>query len=58
MNKPETTKRHFPLPWRVEEDWTAEIIAADGTLVTRLPYPYNLAEAHAIIDAVNRSKDA
>jgi hypothetical protein len=45
--------RHFPLPWRVEEDWTAEIIAANGKLVMKLPYPINLSEAHAIVRAVN-----
>jgi hypothetical protein len=44
---------YFPLPWRVDEDWTAEIIAANGRLVTKLPYPYDLAEAHEIVRSVN-----
>jgi hypothetical protein len=46
-------KPYFPLPWRVEEDWTAEIIAANGRLVVKMPYPHKLAEAYEIVSAVN-----
>lgn len=26
---------HHPLPWRVERDWTHEVTAADGTIITK-----------------------
>jgi len=26
---------HHPLPWRVERDWTYEVTAADGTIITK-----------------------
>lgn len=42
----------LPTPWRVEEDWTAEITAADGTTVCKVPLQ-NLPEARAIVAAVN-----
>lgn len=54
-HKKTTLDRHFPLPWRVDEDWTAEILAANGRLVMKLPYPLSLSEAHAIVRAVNNA---
>ena len=44
---------HFPTPWRVEEYGTVEIIAANGKVVTKLPYPKNLGEGRNIVAAVN-----
>lgn len=43
---------YLPLPWRVEEDWTAEILAANGRCIVKLPLE-RLAEAHAIVRTVN-----
>lgn len=44
----------FPKPWRVEEDWTAEILAANGRCVTKLPLSY-LGQAREIVAAANGS---
>lgn len=45
----------WPLPWRVEEDWCYEIIAANGTVILKLPYPDEKfgAIARRIVEAAN-----
>lgn len=47
----------FPRPWRVEEDWTAEILDAEGRVVAKFPLQ-RLGEARAIVEAVNRGDEA
>lgn len=41
---------YHPLPWRIEEDWTSEVTAADGTIVCKSAGTY----AQAIIDEAER----
>lgn len=36
-----------PKPWRVDSDWTYEVIAADGTMVAQFAW---LEEAYEFID--------
>lgn len=45
----------MPTPWRVEEDWTYEILDANGQLITKLVYPSARGSkaARLIVDAVN-----
>lgn len=33
-----------PTPWRVEQDWTHEVIAADGYIVAKCRYPIDADE--------------
>jgi hypothetical protein len=40
----------YPGPWRVDQDWTYEVIAADGKLVAKCP---TAAAADAIVEARN-----
>lgn len=47
------TLEHTPTPWRIEEDWTAEIVGADGTLIGKIVYPSNINDARFLIEAVN-----
>jgi len=44
-------------PLRVEEDWTAEIIGADGSLIGKIMYPKHLSQARALVDAFNALAD-
>jgi hypothetical protein len=43
--------RAVPGPWRVEEDWTAEIRSSDDTLLGQIRYPSHLSDAHFIAAA-------
>jgi hypothetical protein len=43
----------YPRPWRVEEDWTAEVLAANGKLVIKIPYPKELWIARLLVNLVN-----
>lgn len=40
-----------PLPWRIEEDWTREVTAADGFIIAKCA---NIEEAQIIIDAMEK----
>lgn len=42
------------LPWRIEHDWTVEVIAADGHVVAKC---MSLDAAQLIIDAALRIKE-
>ncbi len=48
----------YPRPWRVEEDWTAEVLAANGKLVTKIMYPRDLWLARLIVRLVNATTEA
>ena len=37
---------HHPLPWRIEDDWTREVTAADGTIIAKC---MTFARAEAVI---------
>lgn len=39
-----------PLPWRIERDWTYEVIAHDGAIIAKCP---NYEEAAIIVDWAN-----
>jgi hypothetical protein len=43
----------LPTPWRIEEDWTLEVTAANGRVVHRLPLQC-MAEARWLVEAVNK----
>lgn len=45
--------KEHPRPWRVEEDWTAEIQDANGVVILKIEYPKRLWLARLIVDAVN-----
>lgn len=38
-------ERATPGPWRIEEDWTAELFAADGALIGKFIYPHRMHDA-------------
>lgn len=42
-----------PLPWRVERDWTHEVIAADKTVIAKFP---NTEEAAKFIELAEEHK--
>lgn len=42
-----------PRPWRIEEDWTAEIVDANGKIIMKAEYPRGLWLAQLIVNAVN-----
>jgi hypothetical protein len=50
--------KKYPLPWRVEEDWTCEITAANGKVVCKIPYPKDLHIAHLIVSLANANHPA
>lgn len=45
--------KDHPRPWRVEEDWTAEIVDANGKIIMKVEYPRGLWLAQLIVNAVN-----
>ncbi len=42
---------HTPGPWSVEQDWTAEIHGADGSLIGKIVAPVKSADAYLIASA-------
>lgn len=51
MNERQSKTPWTAWPWRVEEDWTAEIIGADGSLIGKIVYPQKICDARLIAAA-------
>jgi len=44
-------KKH-PLPWKVDQDWTWEVIAANGTCLAKFRYQHQAEEMVAAAEAL------
>ena len=48
---------HHPLPWRVEQDWTHEVTAADGTIIAKCMTYDRAAAIVAMAQAIRADLD-
>lgn len=41
-----------PLPWKIDQDWTWEVIAADGACLAKFIYPHQAEEMVSAAEAL------